>query len=77
MRARLRRRAELRRVQSGCLAAQGRWRAACPVVRHCEAEGGAAVRPGGGGGGHSHASAPGRAKQRLGKAVARAPPVAW
>lgn len=53
MRARLRRRAELCRVQSRCLADQGRWRAACPVVRRCEAEGGAAGPGGGGDGGRS------------------------
>lgn len=66
-------------MQSRCLADQGRWRAACPVVRRCEAEGGAAGPGGGGvtGAGHSHVAAPGRAKQRLSNAVARAPPVAW
>jgi len=42
VRVRLGRRAELCRVQGRCLADQGRWRAARPVVRRCEAEGGAA-----------------------------------
>lgn len=40
-------------MQSRCLADQGRWRAACPVVRRCEAEGGAAGPGGGGDGGRS------------------------
>lgn len=58
--------AEVCRVQSRCLADQGRWRAACPMVGRCEAEGGAAG-PGGLRGGRSLARlgpGPGETKTR-------------